>query len=140
VTVIFTKEKPSRASFKGVSLEFKPKIINLQVMDGVEACQRLKANTKAGKKVNRMELVFLPFIDGKIPAFEKALKACRLIPLVEKDEQKRKKLGSALMLASNKALDDFEKGELRKEMSMAALIDEDSIAAWGDESEAEVSG
>jgi DNA polymerase III delta prime subunit len=78
--------------------------------------------------------VFLPITGTEVPPIDKAFKACDLVALAESDLEKRKKLGSAIMLASNRVLSGEEKGELRKKMSMSALIDEDSIMSWADQS------
>jgi hypothetical protein len=133
VSVIITWNKPSLTEYKSECLNFKPRIIKLHEMDDEAVIKKLEGQARAGKKVNRVEVVFLPIIGKKMPAFEKALKACDLIALIEPNLEKRKNLASAVMLSSNKMLSNVEKGELRKKMSMSALVDKDSIMGWADQ-------
>jgi hypothetical protein len=123
-TVIFTMGKPISSGFKGPCLSFHPDIIDLQEKNYDATCRRLEKKAKAGRKVNILEIVLLPLIGTKAPAFEKAQKACSLILLCEKDPEKRKKYGAALAMAAGKVLNESEQEAMKTEMRKLGLLEE----------------
>jgi hypothetical protein len=114
LTYIITWKEPLLTEYNSECLIFKPKIKQLHKIDDKAAIKKLEEKAAAGERINQLEVVFLPITGTEVPPIDKAFKACDLAALAESDLEKRKKLGSAIMLASNRVLSGEEKGELRK--------------------------
>ena len=103
-TVILTNKKQAASNYRGPSIIFQPVIINLGEQDGEKVLAKIKKQIKENKKINELELIFLPLYNKYKSTVELLKKTIPLISEVKENINERQKIFLLMILASNKFL------------------------------------
>ena len=135
-TVIITAKKPSVTTYVSPSMNFTPKIINLNDRDADKTLAEIDRKIKAGEhsSINELEIIYLPLYNspsGKSTADLLDI-AIKLTPQVIKDDkQKKSKLHDLLILLTGTFVTDTELNTIL-EANMRVLEDSPAVRVLED--------
>jgi len=69
-TVIVTRNKVSKSSYKGSALQFTPKIVSLNTIDGKVILNRIRKCLDGGEQINPIEVVYAPLYNNHGASYE----------------------------------------------------------------------
>jgi hypothetical protein len=118
--IIITKKEPSKKSYIGPAMQFKPKIINLTKRSGKAALNKIRKNLAAGEVINELEIVFLPLYNHPKMTYEEIYRTIiELLPSITQDKHEQDRLLALSVLIANKFIPDDEYTKIIEVIRMA---------------------
>ena len=123
ITIILTNKMQTILSYKEGSIAFTPIVINLGERDGELALQKIRERIAEGKKVNLLELVYLPLYGNKDKEVVDVVKEVvdLIMSLTDMKEHEVEKLVLLSLVVAKKLITDDEFKEIWREKQMQIM-------------------
>ena len=124
-TIILTRKTVRKKTYIGGSIQFRPKVVNLNKRDGQATLKRIREKLDRGEPVNPLEIVYVPLYNNSGVSYEDVYKEIiQLVPRVTPDKYEQERLLLLSALLTNKFV---EKNEYRRILGAIKLVLKDNM-------------